>query len=67
MLNIGGHLELWVEDGDDHNTSAVVIILTEYIVGHITYHHLLLKIYTCGTIWGYATIKINHKNKVIST
>jgi len=45
--------------------------MTEYIVGHalkaITYHHLLLKIYTCGTTQGCATIKINHENKVIYT
>ena len=45
--------------------------MTEYIVGHvlkaITYHHLLLKICTCGTIRGCTTIKINHKNKVICT
>jgi len=69
MLDIGGHLELWVRDGDDHDTFAVVVIMTEYIIGHvlkaITYHHLLLKICMCGTIWGCTTIKINHKNKVI--
>jgi len=45
--------------------------MTEYIVGHIlkaiTYHHLLVKIYTYSTIRGYATIKINHGNKVICT
>jgi len=45
--------------------------MTEYIVGHIlkaiTYHHLLLKIFTCGTIQGCTTIKINYKNKVICT
>jgi len=28
---------------------------------------LLLKICTCSTIWGCATIKINHENKVICT
>jgi len=71
MLDIGGHSELWVKDGDDHDTFVVVVIMTEYIVGHIlkaiTYHHLLLKIYTCGTIRGCATIKINHENKVICT
>jgi len=33
----------------------------------ITYHHLLLKICTCGTIQGCTTIKINHENKVIYT
>jgi len=33
----------------------------------ITYHHLLLKICTCGTIRGCATIKINHENKAIYT
>jgi len=70
-LDIGGHSELWVKDGDDHDTFAVVVIMTEYIVGHvlkaITYHHLLLKISMCGTIWGCATIKINHENKVISS
>jgi len=69
-LDIGGHSELWVKDGDDHNTFAVVI-MTEHIVGHvlkaITYHHLLLKICTCGTIRGCATIKINYENKVICT
>jgi len=63
-LDIGGHLELWAN-------FAIVVIMTEYIVGYvlkaITYHHLLLKISTCGTIRGYATIKINHKNKVICT
>jgi len=66
-----GTPELWVKDGDNHDTFAVVVIMTEYIVGHIlkaiTYHHLLLKICTCDTIWGCATIKINHENKVIST
>ena len=71
MLDIGGHSELWVKDGDNHDTFAVVVIMTDYIVGHIlkaiTYHHLLLKICTCGTIWGCATIKTNHKNKVICT
>jgi len=45
--------------------------MTEYIVGHvlkaITYHRLLLKICTCGTIRGCTTIKINHENKVICT
>jgi len=45
--------------------------MTEYIVGHvlkvITYHHLLLKICTCSTIRGRATIKINHENKFIYT
>jgi len=72
-LNIGGHTELWVKVGDNHNTFAVVVNMsvnmTEYIVGHvlkaITYYHLLLKICTCDTIWGWATIKINHKNEVI--
>jgi len=71
MLYIGGHSELWVKDGDNHDTIAVLIIMTEHIVEHvlkaITYHHLLLKICTCGTIRGCATIKINHKNKVICT
>jgi len=70
-LDIGGHLKLWVKDGDNHNTFAVVVIVIEYIVGHIlkviTYHHLLLKICTCDTIQGCATIKINHENKVICT
>jgi len=70
-LNIGGHSEMWAKDGDDHNTSAVFVIMTEYIVGHIlkamTYHHLLLKSSTCGTILGCATIKINNENKVICT
>jgi len=70
-LDIDGHSELWNKDRDDHDTFAVVVIMTEYIVGHIlkaiTYHHLLLKICTCGTIQGYTTIKINHKNKVICT
>jgi len=45
--------------------------MIEYLVGQvlktITYHHLLLKVYTCGTIWGCATIKSNHKNKVMCT
>ena len=70
-IDIGGHSELWVKDGKNHDTYAVVVIMTEYIVGHIlkaiTYHHLLLKICTCGTIQGCATIKINHENKVICT
>jgi len=70
-LNIGGHLESWVKDGDDHDTFAVVVIMTEYIVEHIlkaiTYHHLLLKICTCNTIQGCTTIKINYENKVICT
>jgi len=46
-LNIDGHSELWVKDGENHDTFAVVVIMAEYIVGHIlkviTYHHLLLK------------------------
>ena len=70
-LDIGGHSELWVKDGDDHDTFAVVVNMTEYIVGYVlkavTYYHLLLKICTCNTIRGCATIKINHKNKVICT
>jgi len=37
---------MWVEDGDDPNTFVVVVIMIEYIVGHvlkaITYHHLFL-------------------------
>jgi len=71
MLNIGEHSKLWVKGVDNHDTFVVVVNMTEYIVGHvlkaITYHHLLLKICTCSTIRGYATIKINHKNKVICT
>jgi len=68
MLDIGGHLELWVKDGDDHKTFVVVVIMTDYVVlKAITYHNLLLKICICDTIWGCATIKINHKNKVICT
>jgi len=70
-LDMDGHSELWVNDGDNHDTFAVVVIMIEYIVGHvlkaITYHHLLLKICTCDTIRGCATIKINHENKVICT
>jgi len=50
---------------------AVVVIMMEYIVGHvlkaITYHHLLLKIYKCGTILECATIKINYEKNVIYT
>jgi len=42
-----GHSELWVKDGDNHDTFAVVVIMTEYIIGHIlkaiTYYYLLLK------------------------
>jgi len=68
-LDIGGHSELWVKDGDNHDTFVVVVIMAEYIVGHIlkaiTYHHLFLKICTCGTIRGCTTIKINHEKKVI--
>jgi len=68
-LDIGGHSELWVEDGDNHDAFAVFVIMTEYNVGHILkaipYHHLLPKICTCNTIRGCATIKINHENKVI--
>jgi len=71
MLDIGGYSEFWVKDGDNLDTFVIVVNMTEYIVGHvlkaITYHHLLLKICTCGTIWGCATIKINHENKVICT
>jgi len=71
MLDISGHLELWVKDGDNHNTLAVVVIVTEYIVGHvlkvITYHYLLLKICTCGTIRECTIFKFNHENKVICT
>jgi len=52
-------------------TITILFIMTEYIVGHvlkaITYHHLLLKICTCSTIQGCATIKINHENEVICT
>ena len=70
-LDIGGHSELWVKDGDNHDTFAVVIIMKEYIIGHVlkatTYHQLLLKICICGTIRGCATIKISHENKVICT
>jgi len=70
-LDIGGHSELGGKDGDNHDTFAVVVIMTEYIVGNvlkaIIYHHLLLKICTCSTIQGCATIKINHENKVICT
>jgi len=70
-LDIGGHMELWVKDGDDHNTFVVVVIMTEYIVGHvlkaITYYHLLLTICICGTIRGCTTIKINYENKAICT
>jgi len=70
-LDIGGHSELWVKDGDNRNTFAVVVIMTEHIIGYIlkaiTYYHLLLKICTCGTIWGCTTIKINYENKVICT
>jgi len=25
MLDIGGQLELWVEDGDDHDTFVIVV------------------------------------------
>jgi len=71
MFDTSGHSEPWVKDGGDHNTFVVVVIMTEYIFRHvlkaITCHHLLLKICTCGTIWGCATIKINHENKVICT
>jgi len=67
-LDIGGHSEMWVKDGDDHNTFVVVVIMTEYIAGHvlkaIICHHLLLTICTCSTIQGCATIKINHENKL---
>ena len=70
-LDIGGHSEMWVNNGDDHDTFAVVVIMTEHIAGHVlkveTYYHLLLKICTCGTIRGCATIKINYENKVICT
>jgi len=70
-LNIDRHSELWVKDGNDHDTFAVVVNMTEYIVGHILkaiiYYHLLLKICTCGTIRGCTTIKINHENMVICT
>jgi len=47
-LDIGRQLELWIEDGDDCDTFAVVVIMTEHIdiVGHalkvITFYHLLL-------------------------
>jgi len=70
-LDIGGHSELWVKDGDNYDTFAVVVNMTEHIVGHIlkaiTYYHLLLKICTCSTIRGCATSKVNHENKVICT
>jgi len=71
MLDIGGHLELWVKGGGDHDTFAVVVTMTDYIVAHIlkaiNCHHLLLKICTCGTIRGCAKIKINNENKIICT
>jgi len=42
MLDIGGHLELWVKDGDDHYTVAVIVIMREYsvedVLKAITYH-----------------------------
>jgi len=54
MLNIGGHSEPWVKDGDNHNTFAIVFIMTECTVGYvlkaITYHHLLLKICTVHAV-----------------
>jgi len=48
MLDTGGHSELCrVKDGDNHDNFVVVVIMTEYIVGHllkaVTCHHLLLK------------------------
>jgi len=46
MHNIGEHSKLGVKDGDDHDSFAVVVIMTEHIVGHVlkalTYYHLLL-------------------------
>jgi len=30
-LDIGGHLELWVKDGDNHDTFVVVVIMTEHM------------------------------------
>ena len=44
MLDIGGHSELQVKDGDNYDTFGVAVIMKEYIIGHvlkaITYHHL---------------------------
>jgi len=33
MLNIGGHSELWIKDGDNHDTFAVVVNMTESLLG----------------------------------
>jgi len=61
-LDIGGHSELWVKDGDNHNTFVVVVIMTEYIIGHIlkaiTYHHLLLKIVHAALFEGVLQLKL---------
>jgi len=62
MLDIGGHPELWVKDGDDHDNFVVVVIMTEYIVGHIlkalNYHHLLLKIAYTALFEGALQLKL---------
>jgi len=63
-FDISGHLELWVKDGDDHDTFVVrvVVIMTEHIVGHIlkviTYHHLLLKIVHAALFEGVLQFKL---------
>jgi len=61
-LDIGGDLELWVKDGDNHDTFVVVVIMTEYIVGHIleaiTYHHLLLKFVHAALFEGALQLKL---------
>ena len=59
-FNIGGYSELWVKDGDNHDTFIVVVIMTEYIVGHIlkaiTYLSLTLKnLY----VWHYLRVCYN--------
>jgi len=70
-LDICGHSELWVKDGYNHDTFVVVVIMTVYswacFESYNLPYHLLQKICTCSTIWGCATIKIIHKNKIICT
>jgi len=62
---VGGHSELWVKDEDNHDTFVVVVIMTEYIGGHvlktITYHHLLLNFVQAALFKGALKLKLHMK------
>ena len=64
MFDTGGHLKLWVEDGEEHNTYVVVVIMIEYTVEcalkAITFHHsLLFNLHT----WHYSRVHYNSQNQ----